>query len=88
MVAIYLQYLDNSTGSRAAVEEAVHAFAWIHQAAELPSPTNDPFVKAVLGCLCRIMALPTVKKRPYIYDSEMLNDMVQAFQSDSSLGDL
>ena len=48
-LALYLQYLGNSTGSRAAVEEAVlHAFAWIHEAAEFPSPDNDPFVKAVL----------------------------------------
>ena len=53
MVALYLQHLGNSTGLRAVVEEAVHSFAWIHQAAELPSSTNDPFVKAVLGGLCR-----------------------------------
>ena len=46
-LALYLQHLSMSTGSRAAVEEAVHAFAWIHQAAELPSPTNDPLVKVV-----------------------------------------
>ena len=54
-LALYLQHFHNSTGSRAAVEEAVHAFAWIHQAAELPSPTNNPFVKAVLGGLCHIV---------------------------------
>ena len=58
-LAFYLQHLGNSTGSRAAVEEVVHAFAWIHQAAELPSsPTNDPFDKAVLGGLCRIRHCP------------------------------
>ena len=61
-LALYLQYLGDSTGSRAAVEEAVYALAWIHQAAGLPSPTNDPFVQAVLGGLRRILALPTVKK--------------------------
>ena len=66
-LALYLQHLGNSTGSRAAVKEAVHAFAWIYQAAELPYPTNDSFVKAVLGGLCRIMALPTVKKTENIY---------------------
>ena len=58
-LALYFQHLGNSTGSRVAIEEAVHAFAWIHQAAELPSPTNDPFVKAVLGGLCHILVLPT-----------------------------
>ena len=61
-LALYLQHLDDSTGLRAAVEEAVYALAWIHQAAGLPSPTNDPFVQAVLGGLRRILALPTVKK--------------------------
>ena len=85
-LALYLQHIGNSTGSRAAVEEAGYALAWIHQAAGLPSPTNDPFVQAVLGGLCHILAVPTVKKRPFT--SEMLSDMVQACQPDPSLGDL
>ena len=85
-LALYLQHLGMSTGSRAAVEEVVHAFACIHQAAELSSLTNDPLVKAALGGLCRILALPTIRKRPFT--SKMLNDMVQAFQTDSSSGDL
>ena len=85
-LALYLQHIGNSTGSRAAVEEVVYALAWIHQAARLPSPTNDPFVQAVLGGLRRILAVPTVKKRPFT--SEMLSDMVQACQPDPSLGDL
>ena len=57
-LALYLQHLGNSTGSRVAVEEAVYAFAWIHQAAELPSPTHDLFVKTILRGLCRILACP------------------------------
>ena len=85
-LALYLQHLGDSTGSRAAVEEAVYALAWIHQAAGLPSPANDPFVQAVLGGLRRMLASPTVKKRPFT--SEMLSDMVQACQPDPSLGDL
>ena len=85
-LALYLQHLGDSTGSRAAVEEAVYALAWIHQAAGLPSPASDPFVQTVLGGLRRVLALPTVKKRPFT--SEMLSDMVQACQPDPSLGDL
>ena len=77
-LVLYLQHLGISTGSRVTVEEVVHAFAWILQSAELLSPTNDPFVKAVLGGLCRILALPTVKKRPFA--SEMLNAVVQTFK--------
>ena len=76
-LALYLQHLGMSTGSRAAIEEAVQAFARIHQAAELPSPTNDPVVKAVLEGLCRILALPTVKKRlPYTVKVSRLKSFV------------
>lgn len=85
-LALYLQHLGEASGSRAAVEEAVYALAWIHQAAGLPSPADDPFVQTVLAGLRRVLALPTVKKRPVT--SEMLNDMVQACQPDPSLGDL
>ena len=81
-LALYLQHLGKSTSSRAAVEEVVYALAWIHQAAGLPSPTNDPFVQAILGSLRRI----TVKKQPFT--SEMLSDMVMACQPDPSLGNL
>ena len=84
-LALYLQHLRDATGSRGAVEEAVYALAWIHQAASLPSPTNDPFVQTVLSGLHRVLALPTAKKRPFT--NEMLNDMVQSCQPDPSLGD-
>jgi len=68
------------------VEEAVYALTWVHQAAGLPSPSDDPFVQTVLAGLRRTLALPTVKKRPFT--AEMLRDMVQACQPDPSLADL
>ena len=85
-LALYLQHLSDTNGSRAAVEEAVYALAWIHQAAGLASPADDPFVQTVLAGLRRRLAVPTVKKRPFT--GEMLGDMVQACQPDPSLGDL
>ena len=60
--------------------------AWIHQAAGLASPADDPFVQTVLAGLRRRLAVPTVKKRPFT--GEMLDDMVQACQPDPSSGDL
>ena len=39
-VALYLQYLNKSKGSKSAVEEAVHAIAWVHSMAAIPSPTS------------------------------------------------
>ena len=87
-LALYLQHIGNLTGSRASVEEAVYALSWIHEAAGLPSPIDDPFVQTVLGGggLRRMLASPTVKKQPIT--SEMLSDMVQACQRDPSLGNL
>ena len=85
-LALYLQHLGDSVHSRATVEEAVYALTWVHQAAGLPSPSDDPFVQTVLAGLRRILALPAVKKRPFT--AEMLRDMVQACQPDPSLADL
>ena len=87
-LALYLQHLRNSTGSRASVEEAVYALSWIHEAAGLLSPISDPFVQTVLGDLCQMPASPTFKKQPITIYSEMLSDMVEACQPDPSLGDL
>ena len=60
-LALYLQYLGNSTGLRTTVEEAVYALTWIHQVTGLPSPADDYFVQALLGELRCMLALPTVK---------------------------
>lgn len=73
-------------GSQAAVEEAVCAPTWVHQAAELQPPANNPLVQTILAGLCHVSALPTIKKQPFT--SEMLSDRVQAFQLDPSLDDL
>ena len=48
-LALYLQHLGNSTGSRASIEEVVYALSWIHEAAGLPSLINDPFIQTMLG---------------------------------------
>ena len=45
-VALYLQHLGDTSQSKAAVEGACNALAWIHSTAGLPSPTLSPFVKA------------------------------------------
>ena len=84
-LALYLQHLGNSTGSRASVEGAVYALAWIHEAAGLSSPINDPFVQTVFGGLRHMLASPTIRKQPVT--SEMLSDMVQACQPDPSFSD-
>jgi len=64
-LALYLQHLGDATGSKGTVEEAIYTLTWIHQAAGLPSPTNNPFVQTVLSELHHVLALSTVKKHPF-----------------------
>jgi len=60
-LALYLQYLGDTVGSKSAVEEAVNALAWAHSAAGLVSPVTT-FVKATLEGLQRKLAKPVRKK--------------------------
>ena len=60
-VALYLQHLGDTSQSKAAVEGACDALAWIHSTAGLPSPTVSHFVKATYPGR---YAKPTVKKEP------------------------
>ena len=63
-VALYLQHLGDTSKSKAAVEEACNALAWVHFTSGLPAPTSSPFVQATLKGLQRILAKPVTKKRP------------------------
>lgn len=85
-VALYLQHLGDSSQSKAAVEGACNALAWIHSTAGLPSPTLSPFVKATLEGMQRILAKPTVKKEPVT--AAMLEDMVKDANKSRTLADL
>ena len=85
-IALYLQYLADSTGSKASVEEACNALAWIHSCAGLKSPVAEPFVKSTLGGLQRLLAKPVTKKKPVTV--EMLEALVKNAQESDSLSDL
>ena len=85
-VALYLQFLADSTKSKSAVEEACNSIAWVHSTAGLPSPTVSPFVKATLEGFQRLLAKPTVKKAPVT--SVMLEEMVNDAGKSRSLSDL
>lgn len=85
-IAVYLQYLADSTCSKATVEEACNALAWIHSCAGLKSPVSEPFVKSTLGGLQRLLAKPVTKKKPVTV--EMLEELVRNVQDSDSLSDL
>ena len=85
-IALYLQHLADSTRSKASVEEACNALAWIHSCAGFESPVADPFVKATLDGLQRLLAKPVIKKKPITV--EMLEALVKNAQETNSLSDL
>ena len=41
LVALYLQYIEDSSKSKAAAEEAVYTLNWVHNLAGLESPTQS-----------------------------------------------
>ena len=75
-LVLYMQHLSESTGSKAAVEEAVHALSWLHGLAGLQPLGGLPLVQTTLEGLKRTLARPKVRKEPITAD--MLKAMVEA----------
>ena len=74
-LALYFQYVGGTIRSKSAVEELVHAIAWIHSITGPPLPTCIPFVTIMVKGLCRLLARPTTKKTPF--NTEMLAAVVE-----------
>ena len=85
-LALYLQYLGNTTESKSAVEEAVNAVGWVHQLAGYPAVSGSPFVRIVLEGLQRKLAKPKVRKEPVT--SDMMSAMVNSLGAAPSLTDV
>ena len=75
-VALYLQHIGETSKSKAAVEEAVHAMVWLHNAAGVPSPTANPFVTLILEGLRN-------KKAPIV--TEILSAMAKDTMENQTL---
>ena len=75
-LALYMQHLNTAKHSRSAVEEVVHALAWVHKMAGIESPTESPLVQSVLEGLRRILSKPKVRKEPV--SIEMLQAMAHS----------
>ena len=84
--ALYLQHLGDTTKSKASVEEAFNALAWVHSSSSLPSPTLCPFLRTTLEGLQRILARPVTKKTPV--SVELLARIVEDASRSGSLSDL
>ena len=61
--ALYLQHLGETSKSKAAVEEAVHAISWVQRSAGDQPVSHCSLVKSTLEGLQRILAKPK-KKEP------------------------
>ena len=79
----FMQYLSESTESKAAVEEAVHALSWLHGVAGLQPLGGSPIVNATLEGLRRILAKPKVRTEPV--KADMLKAMVEAAEPAAAL---
>ena len=62
-------------GSNSAVEEAINALNWVHNLAEVQSPTHSPLVQVTAEGLRRSLARPVQKKTPMSVD--MLSEIVK-----------
>ena len=85
-LVLYLQHLGDSTKSKAAVEEACNALAWVHSASALPSPSSHPFVWATWEGLQRMLVKPVTKKKPV--SVELLGRIVEEATRLNSLSDI
>lgn len=54
-VAVYLQYVLESTRSNASVDTAFYSIKWAHESAGLVSPTDNPLVNRVRDAAKRIL---------------------------------
>ena len=74
-MTLYLQYLKETRGSKAAAEEAVNVLSWAHSMAGIPSPAAGPFVQTTLEGIRRSLARPVQKKDPVTID--LIADIVE-----------
>ena len=85
-IVLYLQHLRQSVQSKSAIEEAVNALSWLHQAAGLLPVSGLPLVQAALAGHRRMLAQPKVRKEPVT--AEMLRAMVDAAGPEPSLSEV
>ena len=85
-LALYMQHVSESKHSKSAVEEVVHALAWLHRVADIESPTESSLVQSVLEGMRRTLSKPKVRKEPV--SIEMLRAMVEAAGATPTLSDV
>ena len=62
-VALYLQYVLDTSSSQYAVDSAIYGIQWAHNLAGIPSPTDSPVIQAVSNAAKRLKGTRLLKKR-------------------------
>ena len=85
-LVVYLQFVSETTKSKAALDVVFNAIAWVHSVGGRASPTKDAIVAATLKGLQRKHAKPVNKKKPIT--TEMLQAITDEAVRTKSLSDL
>ena len=72
--------------SKCPAEEAVNALNWVHNLAGVASPAANPFIRATLEGIQRMLARPTRKKEPIT--SDVLAKLVEDTNKNSTLANI
>ena len=81
-VALYLQYLLNTTRSHSALGCAIYGIQWAHNLAGIPSPTDHPIIQAVSNATKQLTGTRLFNKKEPV-SPDMLEKLVEASNLDN-----
>lgn len=83
-VAVYLQYVLESTRSSASVDTAFYSIKWAHESAGLVSPTDNPLVNRVRDAAKRILGTKRGNRKEPL-SVEILKDIIDGSDLSNTL---
>ena len=83
-VAVYLQYVLESTRSSSSVDTAFYSIKWAHESAGLVSPTDNPLVNRVREAAKRILGAKRCHRKEPL-SIEIIKDIISAADLSNTL---
>ena len=83
-VAVYLQYVLESTRSSSSVDTAFYSIKWAHESAGLVSPTDNPLVDRVREAAKRILGVKRCHRKEPL-SIEIIKDIISAADLSNTL---
>ena len=77
LVAVYLQYVLESTRSSSSVDTAFYSFKWVHESAGLVSPRDNSLVNRVREAAKRILGAKRCHRKEPL-PIEIIKDIISA----------